>query len=367
MEKTKRKEWTREERQLLHVMRQRGKSFQEIGKLLDRDWRVVKRAWKRYEPESPFTRRSVADPYERAKHDYEEHKKRLKKPKNRRRLGNGVIRKYVEAQLRAGVTPELIAGRIEAETGERAVCHETIYQWIYTERRELMKFLPLVSERGRRKRSSQNQYRHREPAAPKRSISERLRVVENKDRFGDYERDTVKGPQGSKPCILTIRERKGRIVMLEKLYDGTAEAAKAATIFRLKPFPKELRLTMTQDNGSENALHAEEEKILEMTQYFCHPYCAPERGSVENANRFAVRRTFPKGTDFTQVNFAQVKAAEVWFNNRPMKCLGFHTPMEVFSKELKKKGLTPEQVGLKRVDPIPFQAFVKEEFAALGG
>lgn len=367
MEKRGRKEWTREERRLMHSMRQAGKSFAEIGKFLDRDWRVVKRASRRYEPESPFTRRCLSSPYDRASHDHEEHKKRLRAPKSRsgRLMDNERLRAYVEAQLRAGVTPELIAGRIEQETGESAVCHETIYQWIYTERPDLKEFLPLVSKRGRCKRGSRNQHRHQEPAAPKRSISERPEVVEKKERFGDHERDTVKGPLGSKPCILTLRERRSRVVMLEKLSDGTAEAAKSATVFRLKQFPKELRLTMTQDNGPENALHAEEEKLLEMTQYFCHPYCAPERGSVENANRFAVRSAFPKGTDFGQVNFAQVRAAEISFNNRPMKCLGFRTPIEVFSEELKKRGLAPEQVGLQRVDPIPFRDFVKKEQAPL--
>jgi len=360
MKKKIRKEWTRDERQRLHVMKQEGKSFQEIGNFLGRDWRVVKRAWKRYEPESPFTRRLLSDPYDRARHDHEEHKKRLRGPKRRVRLGNLAIQNYVEVQLQAGLSPEQIAGRIAAERGERIVCHETIYQWIYTSRRDLMEYLPLVSKRGRAKRSSQNQPRHREPAAPKRSISERENVVANRERFGDHERDTVKGPQGSKPCVLTIRERKSRIVMLEKLHDGTAEAAKSATIRRLKPLPKELRLTMTQDNGPENALHHEEEIILDMTQYFCHPYCAPERGSVENANRFAVRRAFPKGTDFTRVTLEQVMVAEVVFNNRPMKCLNFLTPMEVFAAELLRAGFTPEQVGLTRIDPIPYANFVEE-------
>ena len=192
MEKVQRKEWTREERQLLHKMLCSGKSFSEIGLILDRDRRVVKRASVRYEPENPITRRSLSNPYDRGSHDHEEHKRRLRAPKSRssRLTGNARLRGYVEAQLRAGVTPELISGRIEHETGERAVCHETIYQWIYTERQDLIEFLPLVSKRGRRKRGSRNQHRQ-EPAAPKRSISERPEEVEKKERFGDHERDTV--------------------------------------------------------------------------------------------------------------------------------------------------------------------------------
>jgi IS30 family transposase len=65
-----------------------------------------------------------------------------------------------------------------------------------------------------------------------------------------------------------------------------------------------------QDNGSENSNHAKEEQELKMPQFFCHPYSAFERGTVEVVNRFAVRRPFPKGTDLSTVNFKQIEDAK---------------------------------------------------------
>jgi IS30 family transposase len=342
-----RKEFSHEERQFLHVMLSEGKKFPEIAKKLNRDRRVVKRAAERYKPKSPFVAMKQT-PLERARHDHEEHKKRLGGSKNRLRLGSLERQEYVETRL-SKATPELIAGRYKSDHPGHKMSHETIYQWIYRDRRDLIQYLDLVSKRGRNKRTSSNKYRHKEPAAPKCSITERPEEANKRKRIGDLERDTVHGVKGSDACVLNISDRKSRLVILEKLHACNSEAVKSASKRRLEKIPKELKLTMTQDNGPENSLHAEEEKETGIKHFFCHPYAAYERGTVEVLNRYAVRRNFPKGSDFSIVNFAQIKSAETAFNNRPMKCLDFQTPLEVFAKELKKYNLTPEQVGLTQI------------------
>ncbi len=40
---------------------------------------------------------------------------------------------------------------------------------------------------------------------------------------------------------------------------------------------------------------------------------------------------FPKKTDFAEVGNDKIKEVERWINNRPMKCLGYQTPAEVFN------------------------------------
>ena len=157
------------------------------------------------------------------------------------------------------------------------------------------------------------------------------------------------GRKESGPCIQNISDRKVRVVWLSKLHACNADAASAATERRLMLLPEELRRSMTQDNGSENANHAAEEEKLKLKQHFCHPYSAWERGTVEKLNRSAVRRFFPKGTDFSDVNFSQVSEAETFSNNRPMKCLGFRTPIEMLAEELKPFNLTPADIGLQHV------------------
>ena len=342
----KRKEFTLEERQYIHTMLVKGKGFTELGIVLGRDPKVIKRAATRYKSNNPFVYKHQTA-LERAKWDHDEHKKRLRGPKSRTRLKSRERQEYVESRL-SKASPELIAGRYKVSHPGETMSHESIYQWIYRERRDLIKHLEVVSQRGNRKRSSTRKYRFKQPAAPKRSISQRPTEANERRGILHLESDTVMGIKRSKACIQNTCDRKSRVVMLSKIHECTAQASSIATYRRLKLLPEELRvkMTLTEDNGAENSNFAEEENILKIKHYSCHPYSAWERGTVEKLNRSAVRRFFPKGTDFTHVTFEQIKAAETFHNNRPMKCLRFKTPIEVLADDLKQYGLTPSILGL---------------------
>ena len=345
----KRKEFTLEERQYIHTMLVKGKGFTELGIVLGRDPKVIKRAATRYKSNNPFVYKHQTA-LERAKWDHDEHKKRLRGPKTRIRLKSRERQEYVGSRL-SKASPELIAGRYKVSHPGETMSHESIYQWIYKERHDLIKHLEVVSKRGNRKRSLTRKYRFKQPAASKRSISER--PIEANDRTGilHLESDTVMGIKSSKACIQNTCDRKSRGVMLTKLHECTAQASSIATYRRLRALPEELRenMTMTEDNGAENSNFAEEERILKIKHFACHPYSAWERGTVEKLNRSAIRRFFPKGTDFTHVTFDQIKQAETFHNNRPMKCLRFNTPLEVLAADLKKHNLTPVVLGLIEV------------------
>lgn len=347
MARKQREEFTLEERQRIHVMRRRGCGFAEIGQSLNRDPKVVKRASRRYQPENPIVRREQTA-LERAKWDHEQCQARRRKAKQRVRLKTRERQQYVEERL-GKASPEQIAGRYKLEHPGERFSHESIYQWIYRDRPDLAAKLELVSKRGNRKRNTNRRYRFKEPAAPKTSITLRPEGGNNRTECGHFERDTVMGKKSTGACVLNITERLSRVAFLAKLHACNADAVSSATLRRLKPLPEELRRSMTQDNGSENSNHAKEEQELKMSQFFCHPYSAFERGTVEVVNRFAVRRPFPKGTDFSTVNFKQIEEAETLFNNTPRKVLGFRTPLEVFAEYLKPYNLTPEDVGLRRI------------------
>lgn len=62
---------------------------------------------------------------------------------------------------------------------------------------------------------------------------------------------------------------------------------------------------------------------------------SPISATVENRNR-ALRRFFPKGTDFGDLPKDYVEWAEDYWNNMPMKVLGFKTPNQVWKEGLKK-------------------------------
>ena len=92
-------------------------------------------------------------------------------------------------------------------------------------------------------------------------------------------------------------------------------------------FPRTLRA----DDGKELASHADLGAALGLDVYFARPYHAWERGTNENTNGL-VRQFFPKGLDLRQVTAQQVAAAEHLLNNRPRKCLGYRTPLEVMRR-----------------------------------
>ena len=78
-------------------------------------------------------------------------------------------------------------------------------------------------------------------------------------------------------------------------------------------------------------MHEKINKTLNIKSYFCKPYSAWEKGTVENINGI-IRRFFPKGTDFGKISSEQIKYVENWINNRQMKVLNYLTPNEKFAQ-----------------------------------
>jgi len=62
---------------------------------------------------------------------------------------------------------------------------------------------------------------------------------------------------------------------------------------------------------------------------FAHPYSSWERELNLNTNGL-IRQYFPKSRDFTTITDSDTRAVMDKLNNRPRKCLGFKTPIQVF-------------------------------------
>jgi IS30 family transposase len=76
-----------------------------------------------------------------------------------------------------------------------------------------------------------------------------------------------------------------------------------------------------------------------MDTYFADPYSSFQRGTNERANGM-IRRYLPKKTDFRTVSEEDLQDIVWEINNRPMKCLGFLTPQEVYNMEMEKLTLS---------------------------
>ncbi len=240
---------------------------------------------------------------------------------------NSSMKRYIDKKLsNSQWSPEQIKGRCDLD-GVPMVSVERIYQYIYEEQAEggtLYWHLRTV-RRWRKKRLNR---KHQRGQIPNRvMIDQRPEIVDAKERFGDWEVDTIIG-KNHKTAILTATERKSQFELMVKT-DGTkAESIRKQMINLLAPF-KELVKTITSDNGKEFAKHQEIAKKLNADFYFAEPYSPWQRGLNEYNNKL-IRQYLPKKTDFNLINNNTINMIISKLNNRPRKLLGYKTPNEVF-------------------------------------
>lgn len=240
---------------------------------------------------------------------------------------SSVLRRYVLRKLFLCWSPEQIAGRLRHEH-RRTVSHETIYQWIYTERPDLKRYLRCQKGKYRRRHGENRRRRAREEE--KRRIDDRPAVVEKRQRLGDWEGDTILGREKT-VRILTHVERRSGLLLADKITDAKAEIVRAVAVERLRTVPRAKRHTVTYDNGLEFTEHEFIERDAGVTVYFSYPYHSWERGTNENANGL-LRQFFPKGMPFSGITQQQIDQVVMLINNRPRKRHHFLTPAEVFRK-----------------------------------
>ncbi len=238
---------------------------------------------------------------------------------------NVVLRQRIVQWLKLGWSPEIIAGELKREAqGTTVINPETIYRWIYAHDKSLVKHL-LRSHPQRRPRWVRPWPKR---IIPRRtSISERPAEVNLRQVPGHWETDLIVG--SGQAALQVLVERKTRFVRLRKIPNKSAQASFEALSALLAPVHPSLRQTITYDNGPENVLHVHLNQRLGLRSYFCEPYHAWEKGTVENTNGL-IRRFLPKRTNFDTISPLKIQKVEHWLNHRPRKCLNFQTPALAF-------------------------------------
>lgn len=156
------------------------------------------------------------------------------------------------------------------------------------------------------------------------SIEDRPQAINDRAEPGHWEMDLVVGKAQSKPALLTLTERQSRREIILKIPDKKAASVTAALA---QIDPGEIR-SITTDNGSEFLNYREIRQLFHGAEiYYCHSYAAWEKGTNEIHNRM-IRRWFPKGTDFTQIDQAELSDLVNWMNHYPRRVLGGRSPEE---------------------------------------
>jgi IS30 family transposase len=313
------KHLTIDEREVILKMRAQQASMRQIGDRLGRSVGTISRELSRNVSSTHEYKAHLAQRY------YEKRREASKEPY--RLEDDEFLREYVEEKLKEYWSPEQISGRTRKDL-EIYISPLTIYRWIYRNHAEGGEFYRYLRQNHRHRRKRRRGKDRRGQMPDRRMIDKRPKVVDERQRIGDWEGDTVEGRKGS-GFIATHVERKTRYTVAIKVADKSAETVTRATIAAMKKLPPEKIKTMTFDNGKEFAGFKELEYELEMRSYFARPYHSWERGTNENTNGL-LRQFFPKGMDFSTLVQLDVDRALERLNNRPRKCLNYRTPTEVF-------------------------------------
>lgn len=263
------------------------------------------------------------------------------------KIGNDrPLAEYIEGKIIEDKYSPEAALAAAAESGiefTTSISVRTLYRYI-----DKGIFLKLTNKdlpvKGKRKKHNKR-VKVQKRASAGESIENRPDEVKDREIFGHWEMDTVKGKQGvTKSCMLVLTERKTRDEIIVKLPDQKA-ASVVEAIDRLERkwgdmFTKVFR-SITVDNGVEfsdyeglerSILHEGEKRTF---AFYCHPYSSWERGSNENNNRL-IRRHIPKGEDFDEKQDRDIEYIENWINNYPRGIFGFKTSAQLFEEEIRK-------------------------------
>lgn len=318
------------EREQIETWLRMGKKKKWIAEKLNRDYSIIKREIKRNSGEHL--------PYIAADAQY--FAARRRKKTNTRKLEkwqNQKLAEYVVKQLDDGWSPEEIAGRLKeyppeeiSQCKDATVSYESIYNWIYEGEGRLGGLYKKLRRKQKvRKPKFSRKKQVKTIIKEKVSIHQRPGIIAERKRIGDWETDSV---IFSGKSILSVQfERKMKLCRLHKCEDKTALRSEEAVQDSVDSLPRNLWLSITRDNGSENALH----RKTEVPSFFCDTYCSWQKGGVENLNGL-IREYFPKKSNLDNIEESYVYQIQEKLNNRARKALNYLTPNEVLTLELKK-------------------------------
>lgn len=240
------------------------------------------------------------------------------------------LRRFVRHKLAMGWSSEAIAGRLALVKSSMRISYEAIYRYVYFRSAQCdywHRLLPQKKHRrgwlGKRGGSPVDHIRDRV------SIAERPAYILRRRQPGHWETD-IMGFSRTGQNLLVAQERASRFIFIAKTVSRQAVVIHRRLHGWFKALPVDLRRSLTQDNGTEFALHHKLQQRLAIKTYFCDPHSPWQKGGIENMNG-RLRRSLPRRADLAAIPHQQIRAIARRNNTIPRKCLGFRTSLEVFN------------------------------------
>ena len=246
------------------------------------------------------------------------------------------LREAVIDRLQEGWSPEQIAGRLRLEGHATSVSHETIYAYVYSpdgQSQALARYLP---ERRKRRKPRYARAPRGMMFPLERSIHNRPDHIKSRETFGEWEGDLmIFRREHGKANVASLVERKTRFAVLFRNNDRSSKHFIAQLMNVMEPLPQTARKSITFDRGIEFSGWRKLKPGIGTEAWFCDPQAPWQKGSVENLNKRA-RRYLPRETPIAAITDRDMKAICDRLNGTPRKCLGWRTPTEAFTEELRK-------------------------------
>jgi IS30 family transposase len=301
-----------------------GESIRQIATTLDRSPSTISRELKR--------NRGAKVGYQPV---YAHQQTRARRWTGSKLTHDDALRATVLDGLKAGWSPEQVAGLLRQQDATISISHETIYRFIYAQIDRTQDYARrLYLPRAKFKRG----WRGQRGGSPVDHIKDRVSIKDRPDEInnraepGHWETDYILFSRYGQ-SVLVAQERASRFIFLAAPPNREATTTELRLSACLSPLPPPLRQTLTQDNGTEFANHHKLRDALGIRTYFCNPHSPWQRGGIENQNG-RLRRFLPRKTDLRDVTPRQIGAITRACNNTPRKCLGFRTPAEVWLEHL---------------------------------
>lgn len=319
-----------EERAVIMLERERGRSLRQIATQLNRSPATLSREIRRNSPSASYC--AV-----RAGKAYKIRRDRSVKP--RKISSNPALSDIVHSRLLSNKwSPEQIAATLKRRFPEQPTMHvspETIYAHVYAyPKGELRKLLVQSLRRSKSKRGprgTKNSCYSSLKVAPEQMIGNRPAAINSREVAGHWEGDLIVGAM-NQSCVGTLVERKTGFVVLAKMQSKSAQHVREGFEATMSSLPDFLRLSMTYDRGAEMAQHPLMTKHLNLKIYFADRSAPWQRGSNENINGL-IRQFLPKGEDLKPYSQAELDHIAWLLNTRPRKRFEFRTPQELMERE----------------------------------
>lgn len=219
-----------------------------------------------------------------------------------------ILGNQISNQLNPLFSPETVAN-------ELGMHHQTIYNWIYRDRPDLLTQLP---QRGRKRR------RYGSKRAKKQGWTRLVKSMHHRPTTPIvFEGDTIKGRSLAR--VLTHVEQTSLYLRADLMPNGTADSVHE--VLKKNPIPHQI----IYDRGSEFALWNMIERDTKATVFFADAHAPWQRGKNENTNG-RLRRVFPKKHDFATMTQKQLDTVVHFMNHTPRKSLGWRTPADVYQE-----------------------------------